>query len=89
MLAAGDIRQWSFSPAANRGMSAPEQSRLPKYDLGAFPVYTDTTWNEYGGGEGAEYLGTMIISRELAGEHRVPRVNNPIEVSVVEINNGQ
>ena len=36
------------------GMSAPEQSRWPKYDLGAFPVYTDTTcvlWNEYGGGK--------------------------------------
>ena len=67
------------------GMSAPEQSRWPKYDLGAFPVYTDTTWNEYGGGEGAEYLGTMIISGGLAGEHGVPRVNNPMEVSVVEV----
>ena len=67
------------------GMVAPEQSRWPKYDLGAFPVYTDTTWREYGGGEGAEYLGTMIISGGLAGEHGVPRVNNPIEVSVVEV----
>lgn len=67
------------------GMYAPEQSRWPKYDLGAFPVYTDTTWNEYGGGEGAEYLGTMIISGGLAGEHGVPRVNNPMEVSVVEV----
>ena len=67
------------------GMSAPEQSRWPKYDLGAFPVYTDTTWKEYGGGEGAEYLGTMIISGGLAGEHGVPRVNNPMEVSVVEV----
>ena len=67
------------------GMSAPEQSRWPKYDLGAFPVYTDTTWNEYGGGEGAKYLGTMIISGGLAGEHGVPRVNNPMEVSVVEV----
>ena len=67
------------------GMSAPEQSRWPKYDLGAFPVYMDTTWNEYGGGEGAEYLGTMIISGGLAGEHGVPRVNNPMEVSVVEV----
>lgn len=38
------------------GMVAPEQSRWPKYDLGAFPVYTDTTWSEYGGGEDAEYL---------------------------------
>ena len=67
------------------GMVAPEQSRWPKYDLGAFPVYTDTTWREYGGGEGAEYLGTMIISGGLAGEHGVPRVNNPMEVSVVEV----
>ena len=67
------------------GMSAPEQGRWPKYDLGAFPVYTDTTWNEYGGGEGAKYLGTMIISGGLAGEHGVPRVNNPMEVSVVEV----
>ena len=36
------------------GMFVPEQSRWPKYDLGAFPVYTDTTcvlWNEYGGGK--------------------------------------
>ena len=67
------------------GMTAPEQSRWPKYDLGAFPVYTDTTWNEYGGGEGAEYLGTMIISGGMAGEHGVPRVNNPREVAVVEV----
>ena len=67
------------------GMVAPEQSRWPKYDLGAFPVYTDTTWSEYGGGEDAEYLGTMIISGGLAGEHGVPRVNNPMEVSVVEV----
>lgn len=67
------------------GMVAPEQSRWPKYDLGAFPVYTDTTWREYGGGEGAEYLGTMIISGGLAGEHGVPRVNSPMEVSVVEV----
>ena len=44
------------------GMTAPEQGRWPKYDLGAFTVYTDTTWNEYGGGEGAECLGMMIIS---------------------------
>lgn len=67
------------------GMVAPEQSRWPQYDLGAFPVYTDTTWSKYGGGEGAEFLGTMIISGGLAGEHGVPRVNNPMEVSVVEV----
>ena len=67
------------------GMAAPEQGRWPRYDLGAFPVYTDTTWGEYGGGEGAKYLGTMIISGGLAGEHGVPRMNNPMEVSVVEV----
>ena len=67
------------------GMTAPKQNRWPKYDLGAFPVCTDTMWNEYGGGEGAEYLGTMIISGGLAGEHGVPGVNNPMEVSVVEV----
>ena len=67
------------------GMVSPEQGRWPKYDMGAFPVYTDTTWSEYGGGEDAEYLGTMIISGGLAGEHGVPRVNNPMEVSVVEV----
>lgn len=67
------------------GMTAPEQSKWPMYDLGAFPVYTDTTWKEYGGGKGAAYLGTMIISGGLAGEHGVPRVNNPMEVSIVEV----
>ena len=67
------------------GMVAPEQTRWPKYDLGAFPVYTDTTWGEYGGEEGSIYLGTMIISGGLAGEHGVLRVNNPMEVSVVDI----
>lgn len=67
------------------GMVAPEQGRWPKYDLGAFPVYTDTTWSSYGGAEDAEYLGTMIISGGLAGEHGIPRVNNPMEVSVVEV----
>ena len=54
------------------------------YDLEAYSVCTDTTWREYGGGEGTEYLGTMIISGGLAGEHGVPRVNNPMEMSVVE-----
>lgn len=67
------------------GMYAPEQSGWPMYDLGAYLVYSDTTWKNYGGGEGAEYLGTMIISGGLAGEHGVPRVNNPMEVSVVEV----
>lgn len=65
------------------GYYAPEQSRWPKYDLGEYPVYTDTTWSDYGGKEGAEYLGTMIISGGLAGEHRVPRVNNPMEISLL------
>ena len=66
------------------GMTAPEQGRWPKYDLRAFPVYTDTTLRQYGGGEGTEYLGTMILSGGLAGEHGVPRVNNPMEVAVRE-----
>ena len=45
----------------------------------------DTIYSEYGGGEGAKYLGTMIISGGLAGEYRVPGVNNPMEESVVEV----
>lgn len=69
------------------GMFAPEQGWWPKYDAGQFPVYTDTTWREYGGAEGAEYLGTMIISSGLAGEHGIPRINNPKEISVIEIGN--
>ena len=67
------------------GYYAPEQSRWPKYDLGEYRVYTDTTWLNYGGEEGSDYLGTMIISGGLAGEHGIPRVNNPMEVSVIEI----
>ena len=39
------------------GMVAPEQSRWPKYDLGAFPIYTDTTWSEYGGGKARSIWG--------------------------------
>ena len=47
-------------------------------------MYTDTTKSDYGGKDGAEYLGTMIISGGLAGEHGIPRLNNPMEVTVVE-----
>lgn len=67
------------------GMFAPEQGWWPKYDQGKFPIYTDTTWHEYGGADGSDYLGTMIISGGLAGEHGVPRINNPREISVIEI----
>ena len=67
------------------GVYAPEQSRWPAYDLGKYEIFIDTTWRVYGGGPGAEYLGTMIISGGLAGEHGIPRVNNPREVSVVDI----
>ena len=67
------------------GVFSPEQGWWPRYDLGAYPVYTDTDKRNYGGGEGSQYLGTMIISAGLAGEHGVPRINNPKEISVVEI----
>lgn len=67
------------------GYYAPEQSRWPKYDLGKYSVYTDTTWSNYGGKDGSDYLGTMIISGGLAGEHGIPRMNNPMEISAVEI----
>lgn len=67
------------------GVYAPEQSLWPAYDLGKYDIFSDTTWYDYGGGSDAEYLGTMIISGGLAGEHGVPRVNNPREVSVVDV----
>ena len=67
------------------GMYAPEWGWWPMYDLGEYPIYSDTAWHNYGGGEGSEYWGTMIISGGLAGEHGVPRVNNPMEISVVDI----
>ena len=67
------------------GVFSPEQGWWPRYDQGAYPVYTDTDKRNYGGGEGSQYLGTMIISGGLAGEHGVPRINNPKEISVVEI----
>ena len=66
------------------GVYSPEQGWWPGYDQGAYPVYTDTDKRNYGGGEGSEYLGTMIISGGLAGEHGVPRINNPMEISLVE-----
>lgn len=67
------------------GMYAPEQGWWPRYFQGAYKIFDDTSWRQYGGGEGAEYLGTMVISAGLAGEHGVPRVNNPMEISVVNI----
>ena len=67
------------------GMYAPEWGWWPMYDLGQYPIYSDTLWSHYGGGDGMEYWGTMIISGGLAGEHGVPRVNNPMEISVVDI----
>ena len=38
----------------------------------------------YGGKDGAEKLGTMVISGGLVGEHGIPRINNPMEVTVAE-----
>ena len=69
------------------GMFAPEQGWWPKYDAGQFPIYRDTTWNQYGGSTSSEYLGTMIISSGLAGEHGIPRINNPKEISIIEVGN--
>ena len=63
------------------GVFSPEQGWWPRYDQGAYPVYTDTDKRNYGGGVGSQYLGTMIISGGLAGEHGVPRINNPKEIS--------
>ncbi len=67
------------------GMYAPEWGWWPMYDLGEYPIYSDTDWHHYGGGKGSEYWGTMIISGGLAGEHGVPRINNPMEISVVDV----
>lgn len=67
------------------GVYAPEWGRWPMYDLGEYPVYSDTKWRDYGGKEGSEYWGTMIVSGGLAGEHGVPRINNPMEISVVKV----
>lgn len=67
------------------GLYAPEWGFWPMYDLGEYFVYEDTTWRDYGGNNGARYLGTMIISGGLAGEHRIPRINNPCEISVIDL----
>ena len=67
------------------GLISPEWGWWPPYDLGEYPVYTDTGYSHYGGETGAAYLGTMIISGGLAGEHGIPRINNPMEISIVEI----
>lgn len=67
------------------GLISPEWGWWPPYDLGEYPIYTDTKFRKYGGGAGSAYLGTMIISGGLAGEHGVPRMNNPMEISVIEV----
>lgn len=68
------------------GLYAPEQGWRPKYDVGKYSIYTDTDKKNYGGGEGSRFLGTMIISGGLAGEHGIPRINNPREISIIKIN---
>lgn len=67
------------------GLYAPEWGLWPLYYQGEYPVYTDTGWRRSGGADGAEYLGMMIISGGLAGGHGIPRINNPMEISVVEL----
>ena len=69
------------------GLISPEWGWWPPYDLGEYPVYTDTSYSHYGGEPGSAYLGTMIISGGLAGEHGIPRINNPMEISIVGIEN--
>lgn len=70
------------------GIYAPEQGWIPLYDLGQYPVYTDTNFRHKGGSDFSDYLGTMVISGGLAGEHGIPRINNPMEISVIELSNG-
>ena len=67
------------------GLYAPEQGWRPRYDVGKYSIYTDTDKNNYGGSKGSRFLGTMIISGGLAGEHGIPRINNPREISVIDI----
>ncbi len=67
------------------GLYAPEQGWRPKYDVGQYSIYTDTDQKNYGGSEGSGFLGTMIISGGLAGEHGIPRINNPREISVIKV----
>lgn len=67
------------------GVYAPEQGYWPMYDMGEYPVYEDTAWRDYGGAGNARRLGTMIISSGLSGERGIPRINNPMEVTVVHI----
>ena len=69
----------------NGGLYAPEQGWRPYYDLGAYPIYKDSSWNDSDGKNHSEYLGTMIISSGLSGEHGLPRVNNPAEITVVHV----
>ena len=67
------------------GVYAPEQGYWPTFDMGAFPVYEDINWYNYSSESDTEYLGTMIISSGLAGEHHVPRINNPCEITVIKV----
>ena len=67
------------------GVYAPEYGFWPMYVLGEYPIYTDTRSRDYGGHKGAQFLGTMIISGGLSGEHHIPRINNPCEISVIDI----
>lgn len=69
----------------NGGLYAPEQGWRPYYDLGAYPIYQDNRLGDPEGKIHSEYLGTMIISSGLSGEHGLPRVNNPTEITVVNI----
>ena len=66
------------------GLYAPESGWWPTYVLGEYRIYSDTGWHHYGGGQDSDFWGTMIISGGLAGEHHVPRINNPMEISVVD-----
>ena len=67
------------------GVYAPEWGYWPIYCQGVYPIYTDTNWYNYGGSAGSRQLGTMLISGGLAGEHHIPRINNPGEISVIDI----
>lgn len=52
------------------GLIAPNQGFFPKYDKGEY-----------------EFNGTkMIISTGLAGSHHYPRINNPSEICVIDVN---
>ncbi len=67
------------------GLFTPEWGWWPMYDKGKYFIYSDTDWKHYGGGAAAKLLGTMIISSGLAGEHGIPIMNNPAEITVVDV----